>query len=120
MNAVDSASVFTSYAGIEIRLIVNSFKIVQGNTQVLLSRYPVNLYRDDEMKTLFQAYHHRVLTGRMSNKDSLPDTTKKGTSVVNFASGNKFSYGFASGTTATVSMNNIAKNEKGANFLNSL
>lgn len=52
MAKVDSASVFTSYGGIEIRLIVSNFKIVQG-PQVALSRYPVNLYRDDEMKTLF-------------------------------------------------------------------
>ena len=120
MVAVDSSSVFTSYAGIEIRLIVNNFRLVQGNQKVLLSRYPVNLYRDDEMKTLFQAYHHRTLTTRVSNKDSLPDVTRKGDSVVSFASGNKFQYGFKSGTTATVDLRSIAKNEKGANFLKDL
>jgi len=53
MRTVDSSTVFTSYAGIEIALVVNSFKLVQGGQKVLLSRYPVNLYRDDEMKTLF-------------------------------------------------------------------
>jgi len=59
MAKVDSSTCFTSYAGIEIRLIVGSFKLVQGTKEkVLLSRYPVNLYRDDEMKTLFQSYHH--------------------------------------------------------------
>lgn len=72
------------------------------------------------MKTLFQAYHHRVLSGRMSNKDSLPDLTRKGDSVVSFASGNRFQYGFKSGNTSTVDLKSIARNEKGANFLNSL
>ena len=112
MRNVDSSTVFTSYAGIEIALIVNSFKLVQGNQKVLLSRYPVNLYRDDEMKTLFQAYHHRTLVGRLSNKDSLPDPSTKGNSVVSFASGNTFQYGFKAGNTATVAMSSIAKSEK--------
>lgn len=118
MRNVDSSTVFTSYAGIEIALVVNSFKLVQGTQKVLLSRYPVNLYRDDEMKTLFQAYHHRTLAGKVGGKDSLPDVTKKGDSVVSFASGNKFQYGFKAGNTATVDMRSIAKAEKGANFLN--
>merc|ERR1719506_845245 len=60
MRNVDSSTVFTSYAGIEIALIVKSFKLVQGGGKVELSNYPLNLYRDDEMKTLFQAYHHRT------------------------------------------------------------
>ena len=60
MVKCDSSTCFTSYAGIEIKLCVNSFKLVPGTKdKVLLSRYPVNLYRDDEMKTLFQAYHHQ-------------------------------------------------------------
>lgn len=58
MAKVDSSTCFTSYAGIEIKLIVHNFKVVQGTKEkVLLSRYPVNIYRDDEMKTLFQLYH---------------------------------------------------------------
>lgn len=118
MSNVDSSTVFTSYAGIEVRLIVNSFKLVQGNQKVLLSRYPVNLYRDDEMKTLFQAYHHRCLQKRLSSKDNLPDVTTKGNSVVSFATGSNWSYGFKSGSTATVTMRSIAQAEKGAGFLN--
>jgi hypothetical protein len=57
---VDSASVFTSYAGIEVRLIVKSFKIEKGDAS--LSRYPLNLYRDDEIKTLIQSYLHGQVT----------------------------------------------------------
>ena len=120
MATADSATHFTSYAGIEIRLIVNNMKLVQGGQKVLLSRYPVNLYRDDEMKTLFQAYHHRVLSGKVGGKDSLPDVTSKGNSVVRFAAGDKFQYGFKSGSTATVDLKSIAKAEKGANFLKDL
>ena len=86
MAKVDSSTCFTSYAGIEIRLIVGNFKLVQGSKdKVLLTRYPVNIYRDDEMKTLFQAYHHKTLAGKVSGKDSLPDVTKKGDSILNFA-----------------------------------
>lgn len=120
MRSVDSSTNFTSYAGIEILLVVKSFKLVQGNQKVLLSRYPVNLYRDDEMKTLFQAYHHRVLAGKVAGKDSLPDVSKKGDSVVSFATGGKFAYGFKAGTTATVSMTSIFKLEKGQKALDAL
>jgi len=120
MRSVDSSSNFTSYAGIEVQLVVRSFKLVAGNQKVLLSRYPVNLYRDDEMKTLFQAYHHRVLSGKLGSKDSMPDVTKKGDSVVSFASGNKFQYGFKQGTTSTVDLASIFKSEKGAKALENL
>lgn len=119
MRNVDSSTNFTSYAGIEIALIVNSFRLVQGGAKVLLSRYPINLYRDDEMKTLFQAYHHRCLASKCPGKDSLPDTSSKGGSnTVSLGAGNKFQYGFKAGNTATVAMSAIGKSEKGANFAN--
>lgn len=122
MAKVDSSSCFTSYAGIEIRLIVNNFKLVQGTSgsKVLLSRYPVNLYRDDEMKTLFQAYHHRTLAGRVAGKDSLPDISKKGDSIVSFATGGRFAYNFKAGSTVAVDLVSIFKSEKGVNALKAL
>ena len=120
MRSVDSSSVFTSYAGIEIALVVNSFKMITGGQKVLLTRYPLNLYRDDEMKTLFQAYHHRCLAGKVPSKDSLPDTSTKGSSVVAVGGGGKFAYGFKAGNTATVAIRSIATGEKGAQFVNSL
>jgi hypothetical protein len=53
VNRVNSAEVFTSYGGIEVKLIVKAFKTsLQDKDKVTLTRYPVNLYRDDEMKTL--------------------------------------------------------------------
>jgi len=47
---VNSSEVFTSYANLEVRLIVHSFK---PNLQEKLNptRFPINLFRDDEMKT---------------------------------------------------------------------
>jgi len=63
MNRVNSADVFTSYGGLEVKLIVRSFKPnVQEKDKVVLSRHPVNLYRDDEMKTLIQNYTHQCLS----------------------------------------------------------
>jgi len=121
MAKVDSSTCFTSYAGIEIRLIVSNFKLVVGTKdKVLLTRYPVNIYRDDEMKTLFQAYHHKTLAGKVTGKDSLPDVTKKGDSIVNFAAGGKFAYNFKAGTTQAVDMVSIFKSEKGAGALKKL
>lgn len=119
---VDSASVFTSYAGIEIKLIVKSFKVEKGDAS--LTRYPLNLYRDDEIKTLIQSYLHNQVASSVKSGckgDSLPDMSKlssKGSvsqGVVKFASGENFNnYGFTSGKTATLDLNNIFKMEKGA------
>lgn len=55
---VDSASVFTSYAGVELRLIVKSFKVQPGNagTKLSIIRYPVNIYRDSEIKNLISSF----------------------------------------------------------------
>ena len=118
----DSASVFTSYAGIEIKLIVKSFKVEKGAAS--LPRYPLNLYRDDEIKTLIQSYLHNQVASSVKSGckgDSLPDMSKlssKGNvsqGVVKFASGENFNnYGFTSGKTATLDLNNIFKMEKGA------
>lgn len=59
INRVNSADIFTSYSGIEVKLIVKQFKpSLQDKDRVTLTRYPVNLYRDDEMKTLIQNYTH--------------------------------------------------------------
>jgi hypothetical protein len=50
IKRVNSAEVFTSYANLEIRLIVNEFSVKAGE-KVATARYPINLFRDDEMKT---------------------------------------------------------------------
>jgi hypothetical protein len=60
LRRVNSAEVFTSYNNLEVRLIVHSFK---PNLQERLNptRYPINLYRDDEMKTIIQHFRHQAL-----------------------------------------------------------
>ena len=80
VNRVDSADIFTSYAGIEIRLIVKAFKAnISEKDRVTLTRYPTNLFRDDEMKTLIQSYTHQCLTDNVKTSlknESLPDIQK--------------------------------------------
>lgn len=131
MNRVNSAEVFTSYGGLEVKLIVKQFKpSLQEKDNVTLTRYPVNLFRDDEMKTLIQNYTHQCVTSAVKNavkSDSLPDISKfsgKGNpsqGVVSFASGDVFSsYGFKEGKTQTVDMATIFKQEKGAEALKKL
>lgn len=56
MAPVDSTKVFTSYSNIEIKLIVHSFKL-KSQTKVELDRkYPLNIFRDDHMRTQISAY----------------------------------------------------------------
>jgi len=57
MRKVNSAEVFTSYANLEARLIVTSFKPNIGE-KLNPTRYPTNLFRDDEMKTTVQQFRH--------------------------------------------------------------
>lgn len=49
MHKVNSSNVFTSYANLEARIIVTSFK--PNLTEKLNpTKFPTNLYRDNEMK----------------------------------------------------------------------
>lgn len=129
MVKVNSQEVFTSYGGLELRIIVKEFNLnqKQGVQRVKpedLARFPVNIYRDDEIKTLIQAYTHSCLAEAVEKgvkDDNLPDiskfsaksnVTKQG--VVSFNSGDKFnSWQFKEGKTPVVSMDSIAKYEKG-------
>jgi len=95
MVKTNSATNFTSYGGIEVKLIVKSFKPMVGG-KVMLSRWPVNIYRDDEIKTLIQNYTHKCVSAAIKTGvkgENMPDTTKKvnvSSGVVNFASGTSF------------------------------
>jgi hypothetical protein len=60
LKRVDSDSVFTSYGGIEVRLIVHSFKPNLSET-LHPTRWPVNLYRDDEIKTLILQMRYQAI-----------------------------------------------------------
>ena len=70
----NSAEEFTSYAGIEMKMIVQDFK-VKVNDESKLSKYPANLYRDDEVKMTLQNF---VRTQRII---ALNDVLKKSASL---------------------------------------
>jgi len=122
---VDSASVFTSYAGVELKLIVKSFKVQPGNagTKLSIIRYPVNIYRDSEIKNLVSSFVNEAQGTAISSalkSESLPDIAKfqakssVAQGVVKFGAGETFTaYGFKSGGTAVMDMNAIYKSEKG-------
>ena len=55
MRRVDSNQVWTSYAGLEVRLIVQDFRPRFSDPSPANS-HPTNLFRDDEFKTTIQLY----------------------------------------------------------------
>lgn len=63
IQRVNSAEVFTSYSNLEVRLIVHQFK-PQLNERLNPTRYPTNLFRDDEFKTIIQHFRHQALAVR--------------------------------------------------------
>lgn len=67
LRKVNSTEVFTSYAGVECRLIVHSFK-PQLKESLHPTRYPTNLYRDDEFKTTIQAFRHQQVCAAAAGK----------------------------------------------------
>ena len=78
---VNSADVFTSYAGVELKLIVKSFKVQPGNQGSKLSiiRYPVNIYRDSEIKNLVSSFVAGAQSAAIAagvKSESLPDISK--------------------------------------------
>jgi hypothetical protein len=128
MNKVDSANIFTSYGGLEVRLVARAFKLAPGSDKVVLSRHPLNLFRDDEMKTLIQGYTHKQIGAAVgAAKAVVPEIStfasradvKQG--VLGFAPGASFTaYNFKEGKTQTVDMQSVFKQEKGADALKRL
>ena len=97
IRKVNSAEVFTSYGNLEIRLIVTSFK-PNLNERLNPTRYPINLFRDDEIKTQIQHFRHTALQASLSKNvkgDSLPDIAK-----VSTASKTKVEGGIVKASTA--------------------
>lgn len=126
MRTANSAEVFTSYANLEVRLIVNSFK-PNLNERLNPTRYPINLFRDDEMKTQIQQFRHSAIQASLSKNvkgDSLPDISKVTSATKNkveagivragTGKGEDFSeFSFKEGNTAVVSLKDIYVQEKG-------
>jgi hypothetical protein len=128
MRRVNSADLFTSYANLEIRLIVHSFK-PNLNEKLNPTRYPINLFRDDEFKTQIQQFRHAAIQASLAKSakaDSLPDIAKVSTAsagkgkveggIVKAGSGkgDEFAeFSFKEGNTAVLSLKDIFVQEKG-------
>lgn len=114
LRKVDSSTVFTSYAGVECRLIVHSFK-PQLKETLHPTRYPTNIYRDDEFKTTIQALRHRQVSAGCKGGAMAPLHGGKGTvsqGVINNACGE---WSFKEGNTKTVSLGGAGKKKGGDN-----
>lgn len=128
MRRVNSADLFTSYANLEIRLVVHSFK-PNLNERLNPTRYPINLFRDDELKTQIQQFRHAAIQASLAKNvkgDSLPDIAKVSSApagkskveggIVKAGSGkgDEFAeFSFKEGNTAVLSLKDIFVQEKG-------
>jgi len=135
MRRVNSAEVFTSYANLEVRLIVHSFK---PNLQERLNptRVPTNLFRDAEFKTIIQHFRHQAIqqsVAKATKQESLPDIAKLavdggkkakvdgGIVKTGSGKGDEFAdFSFKEGHTATVRIQDIFLQEKGQAALKKL
>ena len=71
--AKSSNNNFTSYAGVEIKLIANEFSLVKQDLH--LDRYPHNIYRDQGIKTMILNQLHGSFTSSVPSA-ALPDISK--------------------------------------------
>ena len=105
LKRVDSNAVFTSYAGVEVRLVIHSFK-PQLTEALHPTRWPTNLYRDDEFKTTIQHFRHRSIQHALaSHKSEEQPLHGKGENIV----AGKDDWHFKEGTTKVVTLGGAAK-----------
>lgn len=109
LKKVDSAAVFTSYAGLEVRLIVNGFEPILGES-ITPTRTPTNLYRDDEFKTTIQAMRHRAVTEAVAKLPAAEFSHGKGDNVSQgVITGTKDDWNFKQGNTDVVVLGGAKK-----------
>jgi|Transcript_11467 hypothetical protein len=115
LRRVNSTEVFTSYAGVECRLIVHSFK-PQLKESLHPTRHPTNLYRDDEFKTTIQAFRHgQVVAAAASKKvEMAPITGGKGQVSQGILANSCGQWQFKEGNTKVVSLGGGKKASQGA------
>lgn len=93
---------FTSYAGLECRLIVHSFKPLLKE-KLHPTRHPTNLYRDDEFKTTIQHFRHSQLKAAAEKSSGLaPLSGGKGTVSQGIIEGGAGEWQFKAGKTVVV------------------
>ena len=102
LRRVDSNAVFTSYNGLEVRLIVHSFK-PNMSEQVHPKRWPSNLYRDSEFKGTIQAFRHRCVQAA-ADKVASNDTPLSCKNVSESIVAGKDDWNFKEGNTAVISI----------------
>ena len=114
LRKVNSAEVFTSYAGLECRLIVHSFK-PQLKENLHPTRHPSNLYRDDEFKTTIQQFRHsQVVAAASKGGSGCPAIgSGKGNVSQGVLSNSCGDWSFKEGNTKTVSLGGGKKVSKG-------
>jgi hypothetical protein len=115
MAKVNSSNVFTSYGGCEVKLIVRSFKVTTDK-DTPLTRHPVNLFRDEEIKTLVNAAQHAAQS-KCCKDAGMPAIGGGKGNVSQGITACGGAASFKTGNTATVDMNSIFKQEKGADAL---
>lgn len=108
MKKVNSDEVFTSYANIEMRLIVNSFK-PNLNESLQPTRFPINLFRDDDIKTQIQQFRHALVRTALAQK-AKGDATEVSASADGVGSISDFS--LKEESTAVVILNDIYAQEQ--------
>jgi hypothetical protein len=115
LRKVNSAEVFTSYANVECRLIVHSFK-PQLKETLHPTRYPTNLYRDDEFKTTIQAFRHQQVLAASASKSSsmAPLFGGKGNVCQGVNTNAVGEWSFKEGNTKTVALAGSKKRETGS------
>jgi hypothetical protein len=105
LKRVDSSAVFTSYAGIEVRLIIHSFKPLLTDA-IHPKRWPSNLYRDDEFKTTIQYFRHRSIQKALADHKSEDQPLNgKGDNIVSGID----DWHFKEGPTKVVTINGTTK-----------
>jgi len=105
-------------------LIVKQFKLNNTKEKLSILRYPVNIYRDSEMKNWVSSFVNAGVTNAVTSGvkgESLPDISKfsgkanVSQGVVRFAAGENFNaYGIKASNTQVLDMAAVYKSEKGA------
>ena len=115
LRRVNSADVFTSYSGVECRLIVHSFR-PQLKESLHPTRCPTNLYRDDEFKTTVQAFRHsQVVAAAASRKvDMAPLSGGKGQVSQGVLTNSVGEWQFKEGNTKVVVLGGAKKSSETA------
>ena len=116
LKRVDSNAVFTSYGGVEVRLIVSAFKPqFDKKNDLHPSRHPTNLYRDDEFKTAIQQLRHNSVQRAVANL-AVPDVPlfSKGDVSQGIVSTKGDDWHFREGNTAVVTLGTARRADAGA------